>query len=118
MIFPYIFLYFIRHIDYSKNFKLLDKKIKQDIAYIQFEEFIKLNIDKNGKYIFRDLFKLAIKGKFNFVKFNPNQSIKNINIYERESTKNFVKFIAIRLNIILNYLLKSFGYWTYKKNSF
>lgn len=118
LIFPYIFLYFIRHIDYSKNFKLLDKKIKQDIAYIQFEEFIKINIDNNGKYIFRDLFKLAIKGKFNFVKFNPNQSIKNINIYERESTKNFVKFIAIRLNIILNYLLKSFGYWTYKKNSF
>lgn len=118
LIFPYIFLYFIRHIDYSKNFKLLDKKIKKDIAYIQFEEFIKFNIDKNEKYVFKDLIKLGIKEKFNFVKFNPNQSLKNINIYEREATKSFVKFIAIRLNIILNYLLKSFGYWTYKKNSF
>ena len=29
-----------------------------------------------------------------------------------------MKFLAISLSIILNYFLKSFGYWTYENNKF
>ena len=67
-----------------------------------------MNINKNGKYIYKNLFKLVIKGKFNFQRFNPNQSKKNINIYKREARNNILKFLAIRINIILKYLLKKF----------
>ena len=116
LIFPFIFLYFIRHIDYSKNFKLLDQKLKKGLTYIQFEEFIKLNFDMNKAYIYKDILKLGINEEFNFSHFNPIKSNKNVDIYIKKTKKNLMKFIAISLSIILNYFLKSFGYWTYENN--
>ena len=118
LIFPYIFLYFIRHLDFSKNYKLLNNNLRESASYIQFEEFVKLNFNENRKYIYRDILNLGINENFNFLHFNPSKSSKNINIYKREAKKNLLNFMAIRLNIILHYFLKSFGYWTYKNNSF
>ena len=118
LIFPYIFLYFIRHLDFSKNYKLLNNNLRESASYIQFEEFVKLNFNENRKYIYRDILNLGINENFNFLHFNPSKSSKNINIYKRETKKNLLNFMAIRLNIILHYFLKSFGYWTYKNNSF
>ena len=70
----------------------------------------------NKAYIYKDILKLGINEEFNFSHFNPIKSNKNVDIYIKKTKKNLMKFIAISLSIILNYFLKSFGYWTYENN--
>ena len=115
LIFPYIFLYFVRHIHFSKNYKLVNKNILKNIHYIYFEDFILRNTKKNGNLFYKNLFSLDC-GKKNYpLKFNPHKSKNNINNFYRYTKPSFFKISAIIFNFILSGILKNSSFWTFSR---
>lgn len=118
LIFPYLFLYFLRHLDFSKNFKLLDLKMIKNISYIYFEDFIERNLSDEGFLYYKNLFKLEYSDKVSNLNFDPMKSKNNINIYYRNTKLNLFSYLCLKLNQVLNSYLKTIGCFTYKRKEF
>ena len=118
LILPYIFFYFMRHIDFSRNYKKIDKSRINDVHFIYFEEFIHKNLDLNGKKYYKKILKIKHPNNFDFKNFNPNKSKNNINIFINNKHSFFFKNIGIVLNNLFNLILKLKGYKNYYRNNF
>ena len=115
-VFPYVFLYFIRHIDFSRNYRLICKERLEKVHFIYFEEFVFKTSKKNGDLFYKNLFKLVSSEKSNFLKFNPNKSKNNVNIFLKNSKFRFFKISSLTFNSILYTILRLLGCWNYRKN--
>ncbi len=105
LIIPFLFLYYLRHIDYKKNYKLIPKEISKKINFIYFEDFILKTLNKNGKLFFLNLFGLEINDDFKFNKFNPFESKRNINIFKKNTRNKLFRYLFLRINYFLNLII-------------
>ena len=115
LIFPYLILYFYRHIDFSRNFKLLNKYSASNIYFIHFEDFIFKNTKTTGKLFYKNFFDIEFSSNFKFQKFDPTISKRNVGIYTNNENSIILKYISIKFNQILNKILLLMGYWQFYK---